>query len=139
MVLTISCPGKNSSVRKEIYVQLCSRAQGRTLPVLPIASWRCPDRTLAGMMSDDSTTPSRPLPSSRLLAVLTGALLAGFWLGLVARGPNVLGIDLDVTLVVQRWRGALPEALSDIGNLLGSTGWAAGVIGIGLLGAALLR
>jgi membrane-associated phospholipid phosphatase len=119
---------------------MCSRAQGSTLPVLPMAEWRCPGRTLAGMMSDDSTIPPRPLPSSRLLlAVLAGALLAGFWLGLVARGPNVLGIDLDMTLAVQRWQGAMPQALSDIGNLLGSTGWAAAVIGIGLLGAALLR
>jgi membrane-associated phospholipid phosphatase len=84
--------------------------------------------------------PYRPLPSSRLpLALLAAALLVGIGLGIVVYGPNALRWDVDVTLVVQRWQGAVPEALADLGNLLGSTGWAAAVIGIGLLGAAMLR
>lgn len=86
------------------------------------------------------TLPNRPLPSPRTLRViLLLALLLGVGLGLVARGPNVLDVDLEVTTAIQQAQGQAVWWLADLGNLLGSTSWAAGALGIGLAGAAALR
>lgn len=82
----------------------------------------------------------RPLPSSRtLLITLLLALLAGIGLGVIAHGPNVLGIDADLGRAVQRMQGGALPALADLGNLLGSTAWAAGAIAVGLAVAAFAR
>lgn len=82
----------------------------------------------------------RPLPSPRfLLAILVVALAFGIGLGIVARGPNVLEVDVESTRAIQRMRGSAFPALADVGNLLGSTKWATVVIVIGLVGTALMR
>src|SRR5690606_23117134 len=82
----------------------------------------------------------RPLPSSRtLMIVLVVALTAGVGLGIVAHGPNVLAMDVDVTDAIQRMQGGPLPFLADLGNLLGSTAWAAVAIGLGLAGAAFAR
>jgi membrane-associated phospholipid phosphatase len=83
--------------------------------------------------------PARPFHSRHLLlAVFAIALLAATGLGVAVHGPNVLPWDVEVTLAVQRWQGRIPSALAEVGNLLGSTAWAAVAIGVGLLGAAWL-
>lgn len=83
---------------------------------------------------------TRPLPSSRALIVIALlALLLGVGLGLVARGPNVLDADLEVTTWMQQAQGQAVRRLADAGNALGSTAWAAAAIVIGLAGAAALR
>lgn len=84
--------------------------------------------------------PARPFHSRHLLlAVFAIALLAATGLGIAVHGPKVLQWDVDITLAVQRWQGDIPSALAEVGNLLGSTAWAAVAIGIGLVGAAWLR
>lgn len=55
----------------------------------------------------------------------TMGLGLGLWLGAQASSANVFEIDEDVTLAIQRWDGWLPELLTNIGNTLGSTVWAA--------------
>ena len=87
-----------------------------------------------------STPENRPLPSPRaLLALLVLALAFGIGLGIVARGPNVLNIDVELTGAIQRMQGGPLPALADLGNLLGSTAWAAVAIAVGLALAALAR
>ena len=85
-------------------------------------------------------SPNRRLPSHRALTImLVLSLIVGIGLGLVARGPNVLGADMDVTTVLQQAQGTAVRWLADLGNLLGSTAWAAAAIGVGLLAAAARR
>lgn len=87
-----------------------------------------------------TTDECRPLPSSRSLFILLAiALTVGVGLGIVARGPNVLDVDMEVTGAIQRIQGAWAPQLADLGNLLGSTKWAALAIALSLVGAALLR
>jgi undecaprenyl-diphosphatase len=87
-----------------------------------------------------TTFERRPLPSSRwLLILLALGLAVGIGLGIATRGPNVLDLDLEVTGTIQRMQGRAAPGLADVGNLLGSTTWAAVTIAIALVGAALLR
>jgi undecaprenyl-diphosphatase len=83
---------------------------------------------------------SGPLPSSRLIAiVLALSLIVGIGLGIAARGPNVLGWDVDVTTAVQDLHGSVFEWLADAGNVLGSTLWASMIIVGVLIIAAIAR
>lgn len=86
------------------------------------------------------TRVHRPLPSTFWLAITSFlSLIVAIVLGLVAHGPNVLGWDVDVTSTVQQVQGTPAPALADLGNLLGSTMWAALAIVLGIAGAAILR
>lgn len=84
-------------------------------------------------MTRANFSPAVPL----VLCVL--ALLAGFALGAVVRGPNVLGWDVNIAVAVQGTDGALVEGLADLGNAIGSTVWAAGAIGLAIVLAAVAR
>lgn len=87
-----------------------------------------------------TTLPRRPLPSPRfLLGLLVLALAFGIALGLVARGPNVLDLDVDTTSAIQRRQEPVFEALADLGNVLGSTLWAGIAIVLGMAAAIALR
>lgn len=86
------------------------------------------------------TTQDRPLPSSLLSSIaLITALLIGIGLGIAAYGPNVFQLDIDVTTAIQRMDGPVIEFAATIGNTLGSTLWAAIIIGIALTVAAIVR
>jgi membrane-associated phospholipid phosphatase len=86
------------------------------------------------------TICNRPLPSPRsLVIILLFALLGGIALGVVARGPNVLAWDVDVTGSIQQMDGGAAGTLADIFNLLGSTAGASVAITIAIVIAAVKR
>jgi undecaprenyl-diphosphatase len=83
---------------------------------------------------------SNPLPSPRLTAIaLVLSLASGIGLGIAARGPNVLGWDVDVTTAVQDLHGSAFKWLANAGNTLGSTQWASIIIVVVLIIAAITR
>jgi len=82
----------------------------------------------------------RPLPATAVtLPVAIVALAGAIVLGLIARGPNVLGWDVDITVAVQRMDGRVSDAAADIANVLGSTWFAAPAISVALVIAAVKR
>lgn len=91
-------------------------------------------------LETETATISRALPSPLLaLVVLLAALVIGFGLGIVVRGPNVLDIDAEITAAIQRSGGGAIELLADAGNLIGSTAGAAVVIVVAIAIAAAKR
>lgn len=82
----------------------------------------------------------RSLPSSRAISVvLLVATIIAVGLGFIAAGDNVLAGDETLTRSIQGMSGPVVESLADVGNLLGSTIWAASVIMITLAIAAFFR
>jgi undecaprenyl-diphosphatase len=67
------------------------------------------------------------------------ALAFGIGLGIIARGPNVLRVDVETTDAIQRMRGSAFPVLADLGNLLGSTIWAGIAIAFVMAVAIALR
>jgi membrane-associated phospholipid phosphatase len=90
--------------------------------------------------SPETETSPNPVPGPATIApIATLALAGGIALGIVARGPNVLGRDADVTTSIQRMDGGAVHLVADIANFLGSSWFVAPVIAIALLVAALNR
>jgi undecaprenyl-diphosphatase len=86
------------------------------------------------------TSPKRPLISmSAALIALVVALVIGVALGVVAAGDRLVPGDVTISRAVQRMDGTLAGDLANIGNMLGSTVWAAVAIALALVGAAIPR
>lgn len=84
-----------------------------------------------------ATDQPRPLPPPAILLVtMLVALAIGVGLGIVARGDNVLEIDLDLTTAIQQVQGDAVRLIADIANVLGSTAGASVAIAIAIVIAA---